>query len=399
MADPYKFFGLSCPSGGNFYICSSNTTEFLGCCTTDPCTTATAGRCPAANLRPASFSADKYDQMPRQDCDDARSIKIWYTCKFNKPPFMGCCNSNPCANGNCPLADLVPAKLSGDSDFRQPFLVPTPSGSATASASTATATATATATSATAVADSSAPPAGGGGLSAGAVAGIAVAVAVVLLVAVGATMYRWGWKARSAKTKNANGGGYASPRPEGYGMSETVYGEDVGIRYGGGFSPYRDSYNSNHPTLAYGPGSPPLYPKHGGYYEGAMHSPPFHAGYHPRHNRNPSHLSEMGTDPIVSELPGHEPPPRSTGTPELAGRQQFANTTPATATTAAFSSPTIPPSHPSSMANSTRTSPMMPSPGRFDDGGGHIPGTRRPLVGGSPRGYDPVRAMSPDPDD
>lgn len=402
MADPYKAFGLSCPQGGTFYICTGNATEFLGCCTTDPCTAAAGGKCPKANLRLASFSADRYDQMPRQDCDDAQSIKIWYTCKFNKPPFMGCCNSNPCANGTCPQADLVPAKLSGDVDFRQPFLVPTATGTAAASA-----------TAAPPVAES------GGGLSAGAVAGIVVSVSIVLLVAVGAAMYRWGWKARSTRTRDIDDDPYASPRPEGYGMSERGHGNNGRDRYSPGFSPYRDSYQSNHPTLAYGPGSPPLHSKHGGYYEGgAMHSPPLHAVYHHQpHNRNPSRLSEMGAEPMVSELPGHEIVPLPTArsgatTPELAARQaqqqqqqssHLPNVTPSTATTAAsIGSPTLPPAHPSPL-NSAHGSPMMPSPGRFEDTARHtghpLPGTRRPLVGGPPRGYNPVRGISPDPDD
>lgn len=165
------YFGLSCPGGGNFYICESNATEFIGCCTTNPCAPESRGECPKANIRAASFSADKYADLPRQDCDDAASIKIWYTCKFNKPPFMGCCASNPCAAGLCTPTDLRPAKLSGDPELRAQFLRP----GGIAPSATASATSTATNTSA--------------GLSGGAIGGICAAVAVVLIVIVGMVIW------------------------------------------------------------------------------------------------------------------------------------------------------------------------------------------------------------------
>jgi len=180
MAEAYQKFGLSCPSGGSFYICQNNATEFIGCCTTNPCTAANGGRCPQSNLRASSFSADTYTDLPRQDCDDERSIQIWYTCKFNKPPFMGCCASNPCANGLCPPSDLRPAKLSGDSELRALFLSPSPTAGGAASATTSAAPATATTT----------------GLSRSAVAGICAGVAAVVLIIVGFIMYKYGWNAR-----------------------------------------------------------------------------------------------------------------------------------------------------------------------------------------------------------
>jgi len=89
MADPFQFFGLSCPSGGSFYICQHNATEFIGCCTTNSCTPEANGYCSAANLRTSSFSGDKYTELAKQDCDDALSINIWWTCKDNRPRLWG----------------------------------------------------------------------------------------------------------------------------------------------------------------------------------------------------------------------------------------------------------------------------------------------------------------------
>ena len=185
---PYEAFGLSCPSGGNFYICQGNATEFIGCCTTNPCADG-SGKCPTEDLRTSSFSADSYEDLPRQDCDDSRSFNIWYTCKFNQPPFVGCCNTNPCAEGSCPKEDLVPAKLSGDTGLRQLFLSPTVTGSSASS---------------TATAESQVQVTHNGGLSAGAIGGIVAGAAVVLIMVVGALMYRCGFNAKWRRERKAD---------------------------------------------------------------------------------------------------------------------------------------------------------------------------------------------------
>lgn len=185
MADPFRFFGLSCPSGGSFYICQNNATEFIGCCTTNPCTPEANGHCPTANLRASSFSADTYTDLPRQDCDDAQSIEIWYTCKFNQPPFMGCCASNPCAKGLCAPSDIRPAKLSGQAELKASFLQP---GN--------TATATGAAASSTASNDATAAP---NGLSSGAIGGIVVGVVAAIILVVVFFLYKRGWRARVNK--------------------------------------------------------------------------------------------------------------------------------------------------------------------------------------------------------
>lgn len=189
MAEPYLYFGLSCPSGGNFYICENNATEFIGCCTTNPCES--NGKCPKANLRAASFSADKYTDLERQDCDDAASIQMWYTCKSNKPPFMGCCASNPCAEGLCPPTDLRPAKLSGDLESKAKFLrpggiAPSSTTSSASPASTVTNTAATSTTSSTS-------------LSGGAIGGICAAAAGVLIMTVGVGI----WYARRKRQQQA----------------------------------------------------------------------------------------------------------------------------------------------------------------------------------------------------
>lgn len=191
MADAFRFFGLSCPSGGSFYICENNATEFIGCCTTNPCTPEANGHCPTANLRASSFSADTYTDLPRQDCDDAQSIEIWYTCKFNQPPFMGCCASNPCAKGLCIPSDLRPAKLSGQAELKASFLQP-------GAAATSTATAASSTTSSN-------------GLSSGAIGGIVVGVVVAIILAVVLFLYKRGWRARVDKEKD-------TPAPIGAGM-------------------------------------------------------------------------------------------------------------------------------------------------------------------------------------
>ncbi|KAK5656454.1 hypothetical protein OQA88_4837 [Cercophora sp. LCS_1] len=246
MADAFRFFGLSCPSGGSFYVCQNNATEFIGCCTTNPCTAEANGHCPTANLRASSFSADTYTDLPRQDCDDAQSIQIWYTCKFNQPPFMGCCASNPCAKGACELSDLRPAKLSGEPVLRESFLQPGVS-----------ATSTGTAASATASKDAAAAPSGG--LSSGAIGGIVVGVVLLIIGVVAFFLYRRGWRARVNKEK-------VTPSPIGAGMYHdtvppgqpspglTVNGSEYRESYLSGQTYYQGQYGSPKPEMQYPPG-------------------------------------------------------------------------------------------------------------------------------------------------
>ncbi|KAB5572237.1 hypothetical protein GE09DRAFT_992736 [Coniochaeta sp. 2T2.1] len=108
---------LTCPYGGNFYVCEHNTTEFVGCCTTDPGHDG-QGICPKDHLRNASFSPRDFADIMPQDCGDVPSL--WYTCNFTSPPFLGCCKTNPC-DAPCAPADLTPAKLSRHAKARSAF--------------------------------------------------------------------------------------------------------------------------------------------------------------------------------------------------------------------------------------------------------------------------------------
>ncbi|KAH6699558.1 hypothetical protein EV126DRAFT_44724 [Verticillium dahliae] len=103
--------GLRCPDQGQFYVCEANSTEFVGCCLSDPCANG-SGQCPEDELVPSSFSANQYAAIPAQDCEDAKGVSVWWTCRDITPPFLGCCTRR----------DLLPAKLQSNRTHRQPFL-------------------------------------------------------------------------------------------------------------------------------------------------------------------------------------------------------------------------------------------------------------------------------------
>lgn len=158
--NPIADLGLSCPQGGQFYICKEATSKFLGCCTEDPCADGT-GLCPQDALRYSSISQESYRKIRAQNCAAPRNESTWYTCSELTSPFMGCCASNPCANDGCPLEDLLAARISDDPTNAAPFLT---------SASTS---------------DASSGSSGSGGLSTGAIVGIAIGSAAAVLVVVG----------------------------------------------------------------------------------------------------------------------------------------------------------------------------------------------------------------------
>ncbi|KAJ8112136.1 hypothetical protein ONZ43_g5461 [Nemania bipapillata] len=97
--DPRIKFGLSCPEGGNFFICEHTSTRFIGCCGVDPCTSQADGLCPSQNLYDASFSSATGVMFLPQSCADPYNSSIWYTCNNARPPFLGCCMNDPCNNG------------------------------------------------------------------------------------------------------------------------------------------------------------------------------------------------------------------------------------------------------------------------------------------------------------
>ncbi|KAI5860590.1 hypothetical protein GGS23DRAFT_599398 [Durotheca rogersii] len=125
-SDPISHLGLSCPSGGAVYVCRDSAVRFVGCCAADPCADG-SGDCPVGAVRPASFDAARYFDIPAQACAAAAAAarSAWYTCAVaGGVSFLGCCNSDPCAQRACPLPDLVPAVLSDDREAAAPFLAP-----------------------------------------------------------------------------------------------------------------------------------------------------------------------------------------------------------------------------------------------------------------------------------
>ncbi|KAI1122931.1 hypothetical protein F5Y10DRAFT_62859 [Nemania abortiva] len=117
--DPISYLGLSCPSGGDFYLTPDIPGGFIGCCDVDPSDNG-VGICFSESLHPAAFNPDRYDNLTAQDC--ISSTSKWYTCK-NGPTFIGCCTLNPCDNqGVCPENNLDNARLSSDQSSIKPFL-------------------------------------------------------------------------------------------------------------------------------------------------------------------------------------------------------------------------------------------------------------------------------------
>ncbi|KAI0434020.1 hypothetical protein F5Y09DRAFT_350107 [Xylaria sp. FL1042] len=145
--DPISYLGLSCPSGGDFYICQENESQFLGCCDVDPCGS-NDGQCPSSALHPSSFESDKYYEIPPQGCIPSTRNALWYTCT-NGPTFLGCCVSNPCNNdGVCPQNNLAGAALNKDQSSASVFLTtPTSTSTSTSTSLMQTSNAASTSTS------------------------------------------------------------------------------------------------------------------------------------------------------------------------------------------------------------------------------------------------------------
>ncbi|ROW01907.1 hypothetical protein VMCG_05531 [Cytospora schulzeri] len=154
--------GLTCPDGGDFYVCQDAETQFLGCCTIDPCASG-KGYCPQDSLRNSSYSKDSYISIPPENCASPYNSTSWYTCSGVTPPFMGCCASNPCRNNGCPSDDLLAARVDDDPSNASVFL---------------TATGTAPSSTASSSADNSSTS-----LSTGAIVGIAIGSSFTALIA------------------------------------------------------------------------------------------------------------------------------------------------------------------------------------------------------------------------
>jgi hypothetical protein len=159
-----------CPAGGTWYACDAEPApnQFIGCCRIDAC--ANGGACPEAELAPASFSPASEGTFADQNCTlgggggaAAAPRASFYTCALTSPTFLGCCRSDPCAQGACPARDLAAALLAPGRDAAWGFLarlgngtveavsisevVPSESTSSPTSTSTSTSTSASTSTS------------------------------------------------------------------------------------------------------------------------------------------------------------------------------------------------------------------------------------------------------------
>jgi hypothetical protein len=106
-----------CPSGGNWYACTTGTL-FAGCCAVNPCSVT----CSTRDLYPVYFDPSVYDTFPDMSC---RSAFNSYKCT-GEDAFSGCCKSNPCVQrSRCPDGELAPSymlepeqvKIFGDPSF------------------------------------------------------------------------------------------------------------------------------------------------------------------------------------------------------------------------------------------------------------------------------------------
>ncbi|KAK1778162.1 hypothetical protein QBC45DRAFT_170043 [Copromyces sp. CBS 386.78] len=210
-SDVYRYFGFSCPRAGNFYICSDSPVEFFGCCSIDPCTEAAGGFCPDDKVEYASFSADKWYEIPGQQCFRPNE-GVWWACRQINTPFLGCCTTNPCAEEGCPLENIRPAILSNQTYEHDQILYPKGSGIVPQPSETR------------------AGDGGDGGLSKGAIAGIAVGAVIAALIIFAGIMWKCGW----LPGKKKDDGNQEAEAPQGWGyMDETGHGFDPTYGYSG----------------------------------------------------------------------------------------------------------------------------------------------------------------------
>jgi hypothetical protein len=88
---------LSCPSGGDFYVCDTSWTQFTGCCTVNPCKFG-YGDCPKHHMRPISFNAHEHKSISYGllSCLSSDKEMEFYSCANLQTPFLGCCRDVPC---------------------------------------------------------------------------------------------------------------------------------------------------------------------------------------------------------------------------------------------------------------------------------------------------------------
>jgi hypothetical protein len=91
--------------GGEWYACTTGT-KFVGCCSVNPCTE----MCPTHALHPIAFDPSMFGKFADLSCGSGGGI---FTCSKNQT-FYGCCKSNPCLDGGCPIGDLLPTFAGRD---------------------------------------------------------------------------------------------------------------------------------------------------------------------------------------------------------------------------------------------------------------------------------------------
>lgn len=269
--DPRAKYGLSCPTGGSFYICGLSDTQFVGCCDHDPCTSDRNGICEDDALHPASFSSTNYIDIPPQSCVEPYDEQNWWTCQNAIPPFLGCCKSNPC-NAGCPDDDLIPSRLSDNQTNAEPFLATSSSSATQSPVPAAEETPTAL------------------------IVGVSVGGLVVLFAGIAAFL----WRKRQREKKQAAATYTEDNAAQGQ-PPVTPSGGDPAMMMGQQYSPYKDSY----PSTVHS--SPFPYQSSIG-----MPSPPMSTAstcWSPRdarfahHSRHTSQLSELSGEDYVHELP------------------------------------------------------------------------------------------------
>ena len=137
------------PVGSVFYLLACQTFNgFLGCCTdqsgcNNGCTSGQLGNFSLSAYTSGS-SQSFFSHIQSQQC---LFSSRWYTCNESQTEtnFIGCCSTNPC-NSGCPTANLAPAYLSNDDSvakffyglnassiiFQIPSAIPSPSSGAAA---------------------------------------------------------------------------------------------------------------------------------------------------------------------------------------------------------------------------------------------------------------------------
>ncbi|KAL3476859.1 hypothetical protein BJX99DRAFT_227043 [Aspergillus californicus] len=281
-----------CPSGGTWYVCET-APYFVGCCSSDPCSSNTDNPCPdvyAASYNASAFDGTIFDQIRPNNClATSGNSSNWYTCNSTSPPFLGCCSSNPCSQTDgCPADDVIPAAWSSSRSGQYELFLDEGTGDGDESGD-----------------------GGSDGLSAGAIAGIAVggAAAVVIILAVLFFLRRRRQKATvtPAEQQNMFAGDWAYHHPSSpYQDSHTSSPQPSTAKYPSGFSAAGSSLPSSPPLSSVG-GQRPI---------SEMYSEVSSEDH--LHPSRGLHISGAGPQ-TIPELPSEEAAPKKPVIHELGG--------------------------------------------------------------------------------